>query len=157
MSFYVLSAILLLSALMVVSLKNIFHCALFLILALLSLSGLYYELGAPFIAAIQLVIYVGAVMVLVIFAIMLTSRISDKVLRASNQQVLPALAAIAVILYFAFTALINTDLPKIVGNSFDPLIDLGKELMTSYLFPFEIVSIILLAALVGAITIARKD
>lgn len=157
MIFYLLAAILLFSAVMVVSLKNIFHCALFLILALLSLSGIYYQLGAPFIAAIQLVIYVGAVMVLVIFAIMLTSRISDKILRASNQQVLPALAAILVILYFAFSALISTELPKNFGNAFDPIFDLGKELMTNYLFPFEIISIILLAALVGAITIARKD
>jgi len=84
--FYLLSLALILCALMVVTLKNIFHCAIFLILALFTVAGLYILLHAEFLAAVQVLIYVGAVSVLMIFAIMLTSQISSKVIKQSNEQ-----------------------------------------------------------------------
>ena len=94
MSFYLLAGMILISAALVVTLKNIFHCALALITVLLGLAALYFVLGAPFVGMMQLMIYVGAIMILILFAIMLTSRISDKVVSVSNRQVIPALLAV---------------------------------------------------------------
>jgi NADH-quinone oxidoreductase subunit J len=157
MSFYFLSGVLLISALLVVTLRNLFHCALFLILALLALAGLYFSLDAPFLGVMQIVIYVGAIMILVIFAIMLTSRISDQLLRSSNRQVVPAVATILAFLALTLAAIARTTFPRSPGKAFDPIIDLGRQLMTTFIFPFEVISLILLVALVGAIVLARKD
>ena len=157
MTFFLLAALLLASAVLVVTLKNIFHCALFLITALLCLAALYFDLGAPLVGAMQLVIYVGATMILIIFAIMFTSRLSDKSVLTSNQQVTPALLAIGGFLIFTLTALLQANFPKNPGGRFDPIMDLSLQLMRTYLLPFEIISLILLAVLVGAIALARKD
>ena len=157
MSFYFLAGILLFSAVMVVTLHNIFHCALFLTAALISLAGIYFYLNAPLLGAMQLIIYVGAIMILVIFAIMLTSRISDRLLRASNRQVIPALLTLAAALYLSIDALRKTAFPQNLGQTFDPIYDLGRELLTTYLLPFELISLILLVGLVGAIVVARRD
>ena len=105
----------------------------------------------------QLVIYVGAIMILVLFAIMLTSRISDKVVSVSNRQVVPTLLAVGCLLFLILIPLGQTVLPQNSGGKFDPIFDLSYALMTTYLLPFEVISIVLLAVLVGAIALARKD
>ena len=84
--FYLLSLVIIISALMVVTLKNIFHCALFLILTLFMVAGVYILLSAEFLAAVQVLIYVGAVSVLIIFAIMLTSQLTSKKIIQTNEQ-----------------------------------------------------------------------
>jgi NADH-quinone oxidoreductase subunit J len=157
MSFYLLAAVLLFSALLVVTLRNIFHCALFLIIALLAMAGFYFYLGAPFVGVIQLLIYVGAIMVLIIFAIMLTARISDRLNKVSTGLVIPALIAVLALLYFLLTELGRTPLPGRVTAPLDTLNGLGRALMTTYVLPFEVISLVLLAALVAAIVLARKD
>ena len=155
--FYFLAGVLLVSALMVVTLRNIFHCALFLIISLLSLAGLYFTLGAPFVGIMQLLIYVGAIVILIIFAIMLTSRIGDRLQRAGNRQVIPALITVLLFIYLALKALGQSAFPQNIGKAFDPLYDLGLALLTTYMLPFEFISLILLVALVGAIVMARRD
>ena len=157
MSFYLLAGMILISAALVVTLKNIFHCALALITVLLGLAALYFVLGAPFVGMMQLMIYVGAIMILILFAIMLTSRISDKVVSVSNRQVIPALLAVGCFLFLVLMPLSQTVLPQNPGGKFDPIFDLSYALMTTYLLPFEVISIVLLAVLVGAIALARKD
>src|SRR3989338_2350714 len=157
MSFYLLAGMILISAALVVTLKNIFHCALALITVLLGLAAMYFVLGAPFVGMMQLVIYVGAIMILVLFAIMLTSRISDKVVSVSNRQVVPTLLAVGCLLFLILIPLGQTVLPQNSGGKFDPIFDLSYALMTTYLLPFEVVSVVLLAVLVGAIALARKD
>jgi NADH-quinone oxidoreductase subunit J len=152
-----MALILLISAVLAVTLRNLFHCALFLIVALLSLAAIFFELGAPLLGVFQLVIYVGAVMVLIIFAIMLTARISDKALWASNRQVIPSLIAIAAFVGFTGFILFSARFSGAIGMKFDPIFDLSAQLLTNYLLPFEVISVVLLAALIGAITIARKD
>ena len=147
----------LISAALVVTLKNIFHCALALITVLLGLAALYFVLGAPFVGMMQLMIYVGAIMILILFAIMLTSRISDKVVSVANRQVIPALLAVGGFLFLALWPLSQTVLPQNPGGKFDPIWDLSYALMTTYLLPFEVISVVLLAVLVGAIALARKD
>ncbi|MBI5399768.1 NADH-quinone oxidoreductase subunit J [Candidatus Saganbacteria bacterium] len=157
MIFYFLAVTLILSAILVVTLKNIFHCALFLIVAILAIAGLYFHLQAPFLGVVQLIIYIGAIMVLILFAIMLTSRISDRLLQTASRQSIPALLAVIVFILLALKSLDKTPLPAHIGKNFDPILDLGRALMTAYVLPFEVVSLLLLVALVGAIALARKD
>ena len=88
--FWAVAAVTVISALMVVTLKNIFHCALFLILCLFSVAGIFVMLNAEFLAAAQVLIYVGAVAILMIFAIMLSENLASKKIKASNDNVILA-------------------------------------------------------------------
>ncbi len=160
MVFWLLSFVILVSAFMVVSLKNIFHCALFLVLCLFSVAGIFILLHAEFLAAAQVLIYVGAVAILIIFAIMLTSNLASGKVRATNENVLVGFF-VALILALGTIVLIgNTHVWQYAepqeaadGN----VMMIGKYLMTEYMLPFEIVSVLLLAALIGAIVLARKE
>ena len=161
--FYVIAFVLLLSAIAVVALKNIFHAALFLVLALFSVAGLYILLSAEFLAAVQVLIYVGAVAILMIFAVMLTSQLTNYNIKQTNEQSLPALlVSVCFIIIVIFAIASNKkvggfpveDSPQIVGSNTEAL---GHLLMRDYILPFEVVSVLLLAALIGAIVIAKKD
>jgi NADH-quinone oxidoreductase subunit J len=148
---------------MVVSLKNIFHCALFLILCLFSVAGIFILLGAEFLAAAQVLIYVGAVAILMIFAIMLTSNLASEKIQQSNENVLVGFFvcvtfAISAVMLLAKTyegvwgkMTITEPLPS------QNIATLGKYLMTKFMLPFEVVSVLLLAAMIGAIVLARKE
>ena len=156
--FYLLSFIIIVSAIYVVSLRNIFHCALFLILALFGVAGIYILLEAEFLAAVQVLIYVGAVAILMIFAIMLTSRLAAKKIMQSNENVTLAIFICAGFLLtslgsFGYTIWRVVDNPLPENNT----LTIGKLLMTDYVLPFEVVSIVLLAAMIGAIVLARRE
>jgi NADH-quinone oxidoreductase subunit J len=158
LAFLAFAALTLGSALMVVLSRNLLHSALFLVLTFFSVAAIYVLLEAEFLAAIQVLIYVGAVAVLYLFALMLTRRVTGEGIRQHNAQVVPA-AAVAVIL-------LGILLPVAwVGNwqlsSLPPPPDaiplLGESLMTTYALPFEVMGVILLVALVGAIILAREN
>jgi NADH-quinone oxidoreductase subunit J len=156
--FYLLSFIIIVSAIYVVSLKNIFHSALFLILALFGVAGIFILLSAEFLAAVQVLIYVGAVSVLMIFAIMLTTRLASRQIVQSNEQVIPAIFVCAGFLLASLGSIGNT-VWRIVDRSLpeNNTLSIGKLLMNDFVLPFEVVSIVLLAALIGAIVLARKE
>ena len=162
--FWILAFFTVVSAILVVSLKNIFHCALFLILCLFSVAGIYILLEAEFLAAAQVLIYVGAVAILMIFAIMLTSNLASSAIRQSNENVLVS-AFVSIVFAFAMfimlggTRTVWSDIkPAISSNFAQPnILNLGKLLMTKYVLPFEVVSVLLLAAMIGAIVLARKE
>ncbi len=157
--FWILSFVMLVSAFMVVSLKNIFHCALFLIMCLFSVAGIFILLDAEFLAAAQVLIYIGAISVLIIFAIMLTSNLAIKKITQTNEN---AVVSFFISLIFAFTVVLlignthvwrySAEIPA-TGNT----LNLGRYLMTEYVLPFEVVSVLLLAAMIGAIVLARKE
>ncbi len=156
--FWILSFVVLVSGFMVVSLKNIFHCALFLILCLFSVAGIFILLEAEFIAAAQVLIYVGAVAILMIFAIMLTSNLSSRKIRQVNENVgvgvfVSMVFALTSILLIAKTQVWQYQEKDLSGNT----LMLGKYLMTEFMLPFEVVSVLLLAAMIGAIVLARKE
>ncbi len=156
--FYILAAVILVSALFVVTLRNIFHSALMLIVCFFGVAGLYASLNADFLAAVQVLIYVGAVTILIIFAVMVTHQLSGKKIRQYNDQPVPAgLIIISLFLLFV-VSLSKTGFEVVKSISSSPTVEgIGKALMTSYVLPFEVVSIVLLVALIGAIVIARKD
>jgi NADH-quinone oxidoreductase subunit J len=155
--FYLLSFIIIVSSIYVVTLKNIFHSAIFLILTLFSVAGIFILLGAEFLAVSQVLIYVGAVSVLMIFAIMLTSRLASKKIVQSNEQVTTAIFICAGFLLISLGSFANTvwrvNTEPLPENN---ILTIGQLLMTDYVLPFEVVSIVLLAALIGAIVLSRK-
>ncbi|UCD64917.1 MAG: NADH-quinone oxidoreductase subunit J [Candidatus Zixiibacteriota bacterium] len=161
--FWILSVIILVSGFMVVSLKNIFHCALFLILCLFAVAGIFILLGAEFLAAAQVLIYVGAVAILMIFAIMLTSNLASRKIRQSNENVLVAFFVCVTFVVSALLLLART-YESVWGKlsyketlPAQNIATLGKYLMTEFMLPFEVVSVLLLAAMIGAIVLARKE
>jgi len=156
--FYILAAMIIGSAVMVVSMKNIFHSALFLVLCFFSVAGIYILLGAEFLAAVQILIYVGAITILMIFAIMLTHKLYSAKIKQSNEQVVPGLIIVGALLIATLFALGNTawklsfETPEAQST-----VGIGKLLLTEYVLPFEVVSVVLLTALIGAVIIARRE
>ncbi len=161
--FLILSILTLGSGFAVVTNKNLFHAALALMVTFLGVAGFYVMLDAGFMAAAQLMVYIGAISILIIFAIMMTRRLMQTKEPSFNSQVgLGFFGAVATFGMLAFVILryepFNTTLPT--GVSVDTLSQsveaLGRALVSSdaYVIPFEVTSIMLLAALVGAIVIA---
>ena len=158
--FYFLSALALISGVLVITRKNPVHSAIALIFTLLSLAGLYLMLYAPFVAGVQIILYAGGIMVLFLFVIMLVS--VGRVERESqfNQQWLLGIAATAV-LGVLFILVYSR------GKSVFPerVVQLPEQLNTqqvavwlygTYMLPFEIASLLLLVAIVGAVVMAKK-
>jgi len=159
-TFAILAVVAVGSALLVVTLRNVFHCALFLALSFLAVAGIYVLLNAEFLFAAQILIYVGAITVLIIFGIMLTQGRTGRKQRADSGgagSVLTALA-IAVVLFAGILAPVIRRVwgagpvpgPPMRGTTGI----LGKQLLTTYLLPFELASLLLLVAMVGAIVLA---
>lgn len=159
MVFWLLAPVIIASAIMVVTLKNIFHCALALIACLFTVAGIYVMLNAEFLAAAQVLIYVGAVSVLMIFAIMLTGKLASKEIVQTNKN---ALVAFIMCLAFVFTMVElarSTTVWEVATKALpeDNIMALGQALLTEYMLPFEVVSILMLAALIGAVSLAREE
>jgi NADH-quinone oxidoreductase subunit J len=156
--FYLFAFMIIVSGILVVTLRDIFHCALMLIICMFSVAGIYVLLGADFIAAVQVLIYVGAVSVLMIFAIMLTARVSGIGVKQQNDQV--PLSLLVTLLFIGITIF---GLGKSIWNLKNIAVpdqtvpSLGTLLLTTYVVPFEVVSVVLLAALIGAVVIARRN
>ncbi len=155
---YALMALSVFAAISAVTLPNIFHAALALIVTLLGIAGLYIALKAEFLAVVQILLYVGAVMTLVIFSIMMTEHIGDKTIVQKNNLSFPALGSAALLLGLLSIFLHRTPWPKRMAENITvTTVDLGKSLLGQYIFPFEVISVFLIAALIGAIMVAKKD
>lgn len=155
--FIILSLITLGAALAVVTSKNLFHSALFLVLSFVGVAALYVLLEAPFLAAVQILVYVGAIAILIVFAIMLTRRLMARDLVQRNAQW--GWSALAAVLFFVALGLILLQVNWPVVEAAVPketISILGQDLMNTYLVPFEVASVLLLVALVGSIIIARE-
>jgi len=157
--FIILSAVALIGALGVVLSRNLFHAAIFLVLSFVGVAGFYVLLEAEFLAMIQILVYVGAISILIIFAIMLSRRLMSPDYRASNEQWLWALVAAVALFAILVIVLIQVDWP--VAQAEVPsgtLVELGKALVDpgQYLLVFEVASVLLLVALVGAVIVARE-
>ena len=154
---YLIMAISLLAAVASVSLPNIFHAALALALALLGIAGIYLGLQAEFVAVVQVLIYVGAVITLVIFAIMLTNRMADRSTPAKNSLGAACLAVAAGLFSILVRFIRSTPWPETTSAPAPGTSEIGQALMGPYVFAFEVISVILIAVLIGAMVIAKKD
>lgn len=158
--FVVFGAITLGAALLVVTRRNVFHAALFLVLSFFGVAALYVLLEAPFLAAVQLFIYVGGIAVLIIFAIMLTQDLMDR----DSPAVISQWWAAALVMVGLCGVMVWMALARDWGPSAGPVPDnsiaiLGRALVDpqGMVLPFEVASVLLVAALVGAMTIARDE
>lgn len=156
---YAVMAAVLIFALGVVTLRNLFHCALCLAAALIAIAAIYLSLHADFLAGVQILLYVGGVITLVVFAIMLTEHLAGKTVRQNNAQSLPALVGIAGFVTLMTLLILKTPWPvtETALKARVSVMGLGKALMGAYVFPFEVISIVLIAALIGTVVIAKKD
>ncbi|HLN73508.1 MAG TPA: NADH-quinone oxidoreductase subunit J [Prolixibacteraceae bacterium] len=156
--FYIAATVALISTILAVSGRNAIHALLFLIMSLLSISVIFYILGAPFIAALEVIVYAGAIMVLFIFVIMmlnvgLEKEVEKKWLHPS-MWVLPAL--LALILFADFIAMLyKINIPQGNGRIILPK-EVGISLFSTYLIGVEIAAILLLAGIVGAYHLGRQ-
>lgn len=157
LALYIFEALAGAAALGILFVRNVFHAALLLIVCLISLAGVFVIYNAEFIAVTQILVYAGGVLVLIVFGIMLSSRIAGKPLVVTNQYVLPAsLAGIlsAGILIKLFSEQPFAQQPgALPGN---PMNQTGIALMRDYVLPFEIAGILLLIALIGAAVTASS-
>ncbi len=160
--FYLLAAFTLLSAVLAVSTRQIFRAAIFLLFTLMGVAGLYFWMQYDFIAAVQIVVYVGGITVLIIFSIFLTQQAGDLLPKQKmGRQLFAALAA------FCGFALVMLQVYQhsFIGNTTQALqptvANIGNKMLgvddDGYALPFEVVSILLLAALVGCIVIALRS
>jgi NADH-quinone oxidoreductase subunit J len=158
--FLMTAAVTLGAAVMVVTARNLVHAALYLILTLFGVAVLFVLLNAGFFAVVQVVIYIGAISILMIFAIMLTRRVMQDVGPTLNPGWWMA-ALVSVVLFGGLTWMLrswsgfHTPLPE-MPLGVDPLQQLGEALVSpnAYVLPFELASVLLLAALIGAIVVA---
>ncbi len=159
--FWLLSGLTVGSSLLVFASRNLLHAVLFLVLSFLGMAGLFVTLSADFIAVAQVLIYAGAISVLLVFAVMLTPLASR-----DNANSLFALPGVLIGLAFAgivaFVA-IDVDWPELTGDAlgkrdFATTVEgIGSALLEPYILAFEVASVLLLAALVGAILLVRED
>jgi NADH-quinone oxidoreductase subunit J len=147
-------------AVMVVTARNLIHAALWLILTLFGVAVMYGLLSAPFFTMVQVVIYIGAIAILMIFAIMLTRRITQDVGSSVNKGwwlagLMSLVLFTALVWMFSTWDGFQTTLPDMPVNV-DPIKELGTALVSpsGYVIPFEIASVLLVAALIGAVVVA---
>ncbi len=156
---FILSAALIVaSALMVVTARNLVHAALWLVAALFGVAILYVLLEAGFLAVVQVVVYIGAIAIMFIFAVMLTRKeLLDK--GPQLNKAWPMAAVLGVLTFGGLFAVLNQfPVIRAVQVSGDPLLGLGEALVSpnAYVLPFEVASVLLLAALVGAVYVAMN-
>lgn len=159
--FYLISAFILGFGLMAMTTRKIFRSAIWLLFSLVGVAALYFWLQVEFIAAVQIVVYVGGIVVLIIFSIFLTQQSGVEMPKAPLVRVI--FSSLAVILGFALTYLLiyKNSFPA-SGRPFDWSVQkIGTQMLDTgpqgYALPFEVVSILLLAAMIGCIVIALKS
>ena len=154
-AFTFLAVLILGGALGVVTTRNVAHAALFLLLSLASISGVFILLVAEFLALVQILIYGGAITIVLLFALMLTRAEEFSNVRDNPQWVVAAVAALSIFGVLGGVILNNKlGTQELAGPGLE---ELGTELFTNWVVPFEIASLVLLVALIGAIILARAS
>ena len=156
--FLSLVAIIAISAIWVVVSPNLVHSATSLLVTLFGIAGLYVFLYADFLAATQVVIYVGGILVLIIFGVMLTNKIRS--VRISHKSIQQGVGGVIAFWLFIFLFIALSKAPWLLNDSVEPsntVREIGILLLTDFLLPFEIISVLLLGALIGAAVLSRGE
>ncbi len=159
--FYFFSALAVISALLMITRRNVVHSAIFLITALLATAGIFLQLRAEFLFAVQIILYVGGIMVLFLFVIMLVNL--DVAVRqaAFNRQawlaILMAGAMMGTVALAVWLGRASVHLPPVKAGALEPNTELvGEALFQNFMLPFEIASVLLLVAMIGAVVMSKK-
>ncbi len=156
--FWGLALVLLASSLAVVLSKNLFHSVLYLALALVATAGVFLLLQAEFLAAVQILLYAGGVITIVVFAIVVTERLVGERLAQTNRGILTggvvSLAVLLALLSFLTRAKLAPTAPPLTGDLTQAI---GRDLLTRFVLPFELLAVLFLVGLLGALFFARKE
>jgi NAD(P)H-quinone oxidoreductase subunit 6 len=156
--FYLVAVITVGSAMVVAFSRNIIYSAFSLLGTFMGVAGIYVFLGADFVAAVQVLIYVGGILVLILFAVMLTHRITDIEITNRAAGRIPALIVVGVFIALLTQTVRETPWAKVKEIVYQPTTSkIGDLFLENYLLPFELASLVLLAAMIGAVVISRKE
>jgi NADH-quinone oxidoreductase subunit J len=155
--FLVLAAAMLGSALLVVTLRDIIRCGIAMVASFAALAGIYVLLGAPFVAAAQVLVYIGAIAVLILFAVMLTQAKNAPTRLVFQTQAIPAAIAAVVLAVLIALTVAATDWGEVGQRLATGTDALARLLFNEYVLPFEVVSVLLLAAVIGGVFLARRE
>ena len=157
-AFGVIALVIIASALRVVTTNNVVHAALYLVLVLAGVGGLYFILGAEFVGTTQILVYIGAIIVLFLFGIMLTrAPIGGEADLDNDQRWIAGLISVLLLAVMGYTLIDRWEDSQLPADTVATTAELSDAIFSTYLVPFEVVSVLLLAALVGAIVVARRD
>jgi NADH-quinone oxidoreductase subunit J len=154
---WVLGAILIGSALLVVTMRDIIRCGLAMIVCFLALAGIYTLMGVPLLGAAQVIVYIGAISVLILFAIMLTQTKDAPSRLVFQTQAGPASIAAVVVAIVIALAVSATDWGEVARRTRLGTGVMSRVLFEQFVFPFEIVSVLLLAAVIGGVFLAKRE
>jgi len=160
--FYCIAAFILLTGIVAVSSRKIFRSAIALLFSLTGIAGLYFWMDVNFIAAVQIIVYVGGIVVLIIFSIFLTQKSGEEMPKPPSSRVLFSLLAVLAGLGLIYTLIKEYGFNKISNQTFNVEVsEIGNQMLSTtehgYVLPFEAVSMLLLAAMIGCIVIALKS
>jgi len=159
--FYILSGFIIVFSVLTVTSRKILRAAVYLLFVLLGTCGFYFALEFNFLAAVQLTVYAGGIVVIIIFSIMLTSDLQDKLEAVQFRKIFFSLLAVLIGAAVCITTILNHSFPQVTDKVLDSSMrTIGLRLLSynegGFVLPFEVISILLLAAIVGSIIIAKK-
>jgi NADH-quinone oxidoreductase subunit J len=159
--FYVISAFILGSGILAVTTRKIFRSAIWLLFSLIGIAGLYFLLQVNFVAAVQIVVYVGGIVVLIIFSIFLTQKSGEEMPKPISSRAIFSILAAVFGFAFTFNLIRGYDFQPLSNRPFEAAIaDIGMQMLSTtehgFVLPFELVSILLLSSMIGCIVIALK-
>ena len=155
--FWLFAAVMIGSALLVVTMKDIIRCGLAMIVCFGALAGIYVILGAPLIAAAQVIVYIGAISVLILFAIMLTQTKDAPSRLVFQTQAVPAAIASVILVIVVALSIAATDWGEAADRVRLATQEMSTVLFKDFVLPFEIVSVLLLAAVIGGVYLAKRE
>lgn len=156
--FYLFAALTLVSAFFVVTNRNIVYSAFFLLFTFFGVAGIYVLLGADFVAIVQLIVYVGGILILLLFGVMLTNKITNVEIKTGTINIYPAVIGVGLLTGALLAALVHSNWKTMLVEAPLPTTAaLGTILIQEYALVFELLGIILLIALIGAASIARRE
>jgi NADH:ubiquinone oxidoreductase subunit 6 (subunit J) len=155
--FFILAAVLLGAGLLVVTMRDIIRCGLAMMLCFAALSGIYVVLGSPLVAAAEVIVYIGAISVLILFAIMLTQTKDAPARLVFQTQALPAAFAAIVIAVLISLAVAATDWGALPSRVAVTAATISSVLFSDFVLAFEIVSVLLLVAVIGGVYLAKRE
>jgi NADH-quinone oxidoreductase subunit J len=156
--FYAFALLTVGSAAIVVFANRLIYAVFALLFTLFGVAGIYVFLGADFLAGAQVLIYVGGILILLLFGVMLTNRIYDLRILSERVQFVPSVIVIGAGFALLVLVILRTAWPMAAGSPVESTTaQIGTELMTRYLLPFEVAGMLLLAALLGASMLAGRD
>ena len=155
--FVVFAGVTLLAGLLVVTMRDIIRCGLAMMVAFGGLAGIYVLLGAPLIAAAQVLVYIGAISVLILFAIMLTETKDAPSRLVFQTQAVPAAIAAVLLAIVTMLAIVATDWGELTERLTTATDELARVLFADWILAFEVVGVLLLAAVIGGVFLAKRE